>query len=88
MFQPKLSFSFHAEGDRAVHIAKEKRFRIKENKNVFCEVAMRVVARLTPTLPYGCPLGTVTTGCWDLPKFLPSSILGSTYRYVCVHTHA
>lgn len=57
MFHPKLSFSFHAEIDRAVDIANENRFRIKENKSVLCEVAMSVVAFLLP--PFSTVLPSV-----------------------------
>lgn len=57
MFHPKLSFSFHAEVDRAVDIANENRFRIKENKSVLCEVAMSVVAFLLP--PFSTVLPSV-----------------------------
>lgn len=73
MFHPKLSFSFHAEVDRAVDIANENQFRIKENKSVFCEVVMRVAACLPA--PPTSPLSTVTTGCWTCPNF--SRVLSS-----------
>ena len=55
MFHPKLSFSFHAEVDRAVDIPNANQFRIKENKSVFCEVAMRVVACLPPPFSTALP---------------------------------
>ena len=46
VFHLKLSFSFHAEVDRAVDTANENQLRIKENKSAFCEVAIRVAAFL------------------------------------------
>lgn len=67
VFHPKLSFSFHAEVDRAVDIANENQFRIKENKSVVCEVAITVVAFLLPPVPHlhFSLLCTVTTGCFS-----------------------